>query len=143
MRVILADGSLLFREGLSRVLADLGIEVVAQTGSTVDLMQLVATHRPDVVVLDVRMPPSHADEGLVAAIPIRRTHHAVGVLLLSQFVETDSALALLEEGGGVGYLLKDKVADDAFSSAMTTVAQGGSVVDPEVVSALVGSRRSR
>ncbi len=142
LRVILAEDSLLFREGLSRILAELGMEVAAQTGSTADLMQLVATHRPDVVVLDIRMPPSHTDEGLVAAVEIRRAHPGVGVLLLSQYVETQLVLTLLEEGGGVGYLLKDRVADlDAFSSAITTVARGGSVVDPEVVSTLVTSRR--
>lgn len=142
LRVILAEDSLLFREGLARLLAELGIQVVAQTGSTVDLLQLVATHRPDVVVLDIRMPPSHTDEGLVAAVEIRRAHPGVGVLLLSQYVETQLVMTLLEEGGGVGYLLKDRVADlDAFSSAIMTVARGGSVVDSEVVSTLVTSRR--
>lgn len=142
LRAILTEDSLLFREGLSRLLAELGIEVVAQTDSTVDLMQLVATHAPDVVVLDIRMPPTHTDEGLVAAVEIRRTNPGVGVLLLSQYVETQLVMTLLEEGGGVGYLLKDRVADlDAFSSAIMTVARGGSVVDPEVVSTLVTSRR--
>lgn len=142
LRVILAEDSLLFREGLSRLLDELGIQVVAQTASPVDLMKLVTTHRPDVVVLDIRMPPTHTDEGLVAAVEIRRTEHRVGVLLLSQYVETQLVMTLLEEGGGVGYLLKDRVADlDAFSSAIMTVARGGSVVDPEVVSMLVTSRR--
>ncbi|MBO0708140.1 MAG: response regulator transcription factor [Candidatus Dormibacteraeota bacterium] len=142
MRVILAEDSLLFREGLSRVLSALGIEVVAQAASTADLMQLVATHGPDVVVLDIRMPPTHTDEGLVAAVDIKRTHPRVGVLLLSQYVETQLVMTLLEEGDGVGYLLKDRVADlDAFSSAIMTVAKGGSVVDSEVVSTLVSSRR--
>ncbi len=142
LRVVLAEDSLLFREGLSRLLAELGIQVVAQTDSTADLMPLVATHGPDVVVLDIRMPPTHTDEGLVAAVEIRRTQPRVGVLLLSQYVETQLVLALLEEGGGVGYLLKDRVADlEAFSSAIMTVARGGSVVDPEVVSMLVTSRR--
>lgn len=142
LRVILAEDSLLFREGLSRVLAELGIQVVAQTGSTADLMQLVATHGPDVVVLDIRMPPTNTDEGLVAAVEIRRTQPRVGVLLLSQYVETQLVMTLLEEGGGVGYLLKDRVADlEAFSSAIMTVARGGSVVDPEVVSTLVSWRR--
>lgn len=142
LRVILAEDSLLFREGLSRLLAELGIQVVAQTGSTADLMQLVATHGPDVVVLDIRMPPTNTDEGLVAAVEIRRTQPRVGVLLLSQYVETQLVMTLLEEGGGVGYLLKDRVADlEAFSSAVMTVARGGSVVDPEVVSTLVSWRR--
>lgn len=142
MRVILAEDSLLFREGLARLLAELGIQVVAQSGSTAQLMQLVAMHQPMVVVLDIRMPPTHTDEGLVAAVEIRRAHPKVGVLLLSQYVETQLVLSLLQEGGGVGYLLKDRVADlEAFSSAITTVARGGSVVDPEVVSTLVSSRR--
>jgi len=142
VRVILCEDSLLFREGLARLLTELGIEVAAQTGTTAGLMQLVATHQPDVVVLDIRLPPTHTDEGLVAAVEIRRTHARVGVLLLSQYVETQLVLTLLEAGGGVGYLLKDRVADlDAFSSAVTTVARGGSVVDPEVVSTLVASRR--
>lgn len=142
LRVILAEDSLLFREGLSRLLAELGIQVVAQTGSTADLMQLVATHGPDVVVLDIRMPPTNTDEGLVAAVEIKRTQPRVGVLLLSQYVETQLVMTLLEEGGGVGYLLKDRVADlEAFSSAVMTVARGGSVVDPEVVSTLVSWRR--
>lgn len=142
MRVILAEDSVLFREGLARLLAELGVEVAAQTGSTGNLMQLVTGRRPDVVILDIRMPPTRTDEGLVAAIDLRRHHPAVGVLLLSQYVETQLVLTLLQEGGGIGYLLKDRVADlDTFSSALTTVARGGSVVDPEVVSTLVSNRR--
>lgn len=142
MRVILAEDSVLFREGLARLLAELGVEVAAQTGSTGNLMQLVTGRRPDVVILDIRMPPTRTDEGLVAAIDLRRHHPGVGVLLLSQYVETQLVLTLLQEGGGIGYLLKDRVADlDTFSSALTTVARGGSVVDPEVVSTLVSNRR--
>lgn len=139
MQVVVADESLLFRHGLSRVLAELGIEVAAQVGSTAELMQLVAMHRPDVVVLGIRMPP-HSDEGLAAAAEIRRTHPGVGVLLLAPHVQTE-VLSLLHEGGRVGYLLKDRIVDrDGFSRAITTVAEGGTVVDPAVVSALVSSR---
>jgi DNA-binding NarL/FixJ family response regulator len=140
LRVILADDSLMFREGLSRVLAELGIQVAAQAGSTADLMPLVAMHRPDVVVLGIRMPP-HTDEGLVAAAEIRHAHPGVGVLLLAPHVEMQ-VLTLLQEGGGVGYLLKDRISDqDGLSHAITTVAKGGTVVDPGVVSAMLAPRR--
>ncbi|MGH7921334.1 MAG: response regulator, partial [Candidatus Dormibacteraceae bacterium] len=98
MRVILAEDSLLFREGLSRLLGELGIDVVAQTGSTEDLQELVAAHHPDVAVLDIRMPPTRTHEGLVAAVELRRTHPRLGVLLLSQYVETQLILTLLQEG---------------------------------------------
>lgn len=143
MRVILAEDSLLFREGLSRVLSALGIEVVAQAASTADLMQLVATHGPDVVVLDIRMPPTHTDEGLVAAVDIKRTHPRVGVLLLSQYVETEFAVELVSAGAArLGYLLKDRVANvQEFTDAVRRVGAGGSVIDPEVVSRMVGRAR--
>ena len=142
MRVILAEDSLLFREGLARLLREVGIEVVAQTETTAGLEELIRRYRPDVVLLDIRMPPTHTSEGLVAAREVRRHHHGVGVLVLSHYVETEHVLALLQDGGGVGYLLKDRVADlDTFVSAVNTVASGGSVIDPEVVSTLVGSRR--
>jgi DNA-binding NarL/FixJ family response regulator len=142
VRVILAEDSLLFREGLSRLLREVEIEVVAQTGSTASLDDLIRAHRPDVVLLDIRMPPTHNNEGLLAAAEIRRNHEGVGVLLLSHYVETQHVLTLLQAGGGVGYLLKDRVSDlDAFLTAINTVASGGSVIDPEVVSTLVGSRR--
>lgn len=140
--MILAEDSLLFREGLSRLLREAGIEVVAQTGSTASLGDLITAHRPDVVLLDIRMPPTHNNEGLLAAAEIRCNHEGVGVLLLSHYVETQHVLTLLQAGGGVGYLLKDRVSDlDAFLTAINTVASGGSVIDPEVVSTLVGSRR--
>jgi DNA-binding NarL/FixJ family response regulator len=139
MRVVVADDSLLFRDGLVRVLQAYGFEVVAQTDNAEDLVRRVGGLRPDVVLVDIRMPPTHTDEGLRAAQAIRRDHPAVGVVVLSQYVESDYAMRLLEDGGsGCGYLLKDRVADLAqFADAVRRVATGGSVVDPQVIAALV------
>jgi DNA-binding NarL/FixJ family response regulator len=144
VRVVLADDSLLLREGVARVLEEAGFEVVAQSGTADDLLRHVGMHKPDVAVVDIKMPPTHTDEGLRAAQQIRERHPNVGVLVLSQYVEPTYALELLAESAeGVGYLLKDRVSNlDDFSAAVRRVGEGGSALDPAVVSELVG-RRSR
>jgi len=143
MRVVLADDSVLLREGVARLLEDAGMEVVGQAGDAEDLLRKVRAHKPDVAVVDVRMPPTQTDEGLRAAAEIRRSRPETGVLVLSQVVEAGSALELFADGaGGLGYLLKDRVADiDRFTDAVRRVAEGGSALDPEVVSLLLGRRR--
>ena len=143
LRVALAEDSVLLREGIARLLDDAGFEVVAQAGTADDLVRLVAMHKPDVAITDIRMPPTQTDEGLQAAQKIRERHPDVGVLVLSQYVEPAYAMTLLGESAeGVGYLLKDRVSDvEEFTSAVRRVAQGGSVLDPAVVSQLVGRRR--
>jgi DNA-binding NarL/FixJ family response regulator len=135
MRVVIAEDSVLLREGLSRLLIEAGIEVVAATGEAEEFLRVVGRQRPDVVVVDVRMPPTYTDEGLRAALVVRQRWPDVGVLVLSQYVEERYASELLaERGGAVGYLLKDRVADVAeFIDALRRVAAGGSVLDPEVV----------
>ena len=146
LRLVLADDSLLLREGLVRLLGDAGFDVVAQAGSAEELLDAVRQHRPDVAIVDIRMPPTHTDEGLRAAEAIRAEHGTtVGILVLSQYVETTFALRLVDDGvGGVGYLLKDRVDDlEDFADAIRRIARGGSVIDPEVVAQLVGRRRSR
>jgi DNA-binding NarL/FixJ family response regulator len=146
LRLVLADDSLLLREGLVRLLADAGFDVVAQAGSADELLEAVRQHRPDVAIVDIRMPPTHTDEGLRAAEAIRAEHGTtVGILVLSQYVETTFALRLVDDGvGGVGYLLKDRVDDlEDFADAIRRIARGGSVIDPEVVAQLVGRRRAR
>jgi DNA-binding NarL/FixJ family response regulator len=145
MRVVIADDAVLFREGLARVLEGGGIEVAAQAGDAERLLALVRVDPPDAVVVDIRMPPTHTCEGLDAARRIRAEHAPVGVLVLSQYVEPHHAMQLLEDGaGGVGYLLKDRVADiGEVVEAVRRVAAGGSVIDPEVVTQLVGRRRAR
>ena len=143
MRVVIAEDSVLLREGLARLLEDAGFEVVAQTGSAQDLMLKVRSYSPEVVIVDIRMPPTHTDEGLRAAQEIREAHPGVGVLVLSQYVEPGYALDLLAESAeGVGYLLKDRVSDVAdFAAAVRRVGEGGSALDPAIVSQLVGRRR--
>jgi DNA-binding NarL/FixJ family response regulator len=143
MRVVVADDSLLLREGLVRLLAEDGFDVVGQAGDAEDLLRKVGAHRPDVAIVDVRMPPTHTDEGLRAAAQIRERFPQTAVLVLSQIIETGSALELLTASAeGVGYLLKDRVADlDRFTEAVRRVAEGGSALDPEVVSTLLGRRR--
>jgi DNA-binding NarL/FixJ family response regulator len=143
IRVVLADDSVLLREGLARLLEDSGFEVAGQSGDAEDLLRKVGAHKPDVAVVDVRMPPSHTDEGLRAAHQIRADHPGVGVLVLSQYVEEAYALELLSESTErTGYLLKDRVADvDRFVDSVRRVAEGGSALDPEVVSQLVGRAR--
>lgn len=143
MRLIVADDSLLFREGLVRLLAEQGFDVVAQVANADDLVRRVGGLSPDLAIVDIRMPPSFTDEGLQAARVVGERHPEVGVVVLSQYIEAAYAMRLLEEGGaGRGYLLKDRVADlDSFAAAIRRVADGGSVVDPEVIAALVGARR--
>ncbi len=145
MRVILADDSLLFREGLARVLEGAGFEVVGQASNVDELDRIVAQESASVVILDIGMPPTQTDEGLVAAKRIRRQHPDMGVLLLSQYVESHHALELLGQSPDhVGYLLKDRFADlNEFADAVRRVGNGGSALDPLVVSQLMGRRRSR
>ena len=143
MRVVLADDAVVLREGLARVLAAAGVEIVAQDGTADGLLHAVDEHRPDVAIVDIRMPPTMTDEGLVAAEKISAHHPQVGVLVLSQHVEPQYALRLLNEGrGGVGYLLKDRVLDiDDFVAALERVAAGETVVDPALVAQLVNRAR--
>ena len=143
LRVVLAEDSVLLREGLARLLEDSGFEVAGQAGDGEDLLRKVGAHKPDVAVIDVRMPPTHTDEGLRAAQRIRAEHEGVAVLVLSQYVEEAYALELLTESTErTGYLLKDRVADVAtFTDAVRRVAGGGSALDPEVVALLLGRRR--
>ena len=143
LRVVLADDSVLLREGIARLLGDAGFDVVAQSGNAEDLLRHVGMHKPDVAVVDIRMPPTQTDEGLRAAKEIRERHADVGVLILSQYVEPGYAMELLSESAeGVGYLLKDRVADvEEFAAAVRRVGEGGSALDPAVVSELVGRHR--
>jgi DNA-binding NarL/FixJ family response regulator len=143
LRVVIAEDQVLLRAGLARLLQDSGFDVVAQAGDAVDLLRKVAAHKPDVAIVDVQMPPDHTDDGLRAAIRIRAEHPDVGVLVLSQFYDERYPLDLIGgDAGGVGYLLKDRVADlDSFTSAVRRVAAGGSALDPEVVGRMVGRRR--
>jgi DNA-binding NarL/FixJ family response regulator len=143
MRVVIADDSLLLREGIVRLLSEHGFEVVAQAADAEDLLRKVNAHKPDVAIIDVRMPPTHTDEGLRAATEIRERFPGVGVLVLSQYVEERYAMELLQDSAeGLGYLLKDRVADlDRFVEAVRRVGEGGSALDPEVVSRLLGRRR--
>jgi DNA-binding NarL/FixJ family response regulator len=145
VRVVLADDSVLLREGLARVLAEAGLEVVGQAGDVPGLLEAVAQQAPDVVIVDIRMPPSYSTEGLQAAVQLRARHAGLRVLVLSQYVETHDLVQLLgDDPRGVGYLLKDRVADLAeFTSAVRRVGRGESVIDPELVAQLVGRRRVR
>ncbi len=141
--MILADDQMLLREGVARLLTDAGMDVVAQAGDAEDLLRKTNAHKPDVAVVDVRMPPTHTDEGLRAAAEIRARFPGTGVLVLSQYVEEAYALELFADGAdGLGYLLKDRVADlDRFVDAVRRVGNGGSALDPEVVGRLLGRRR--
>jgi DNA-binding NarL/FixJ family response regulator len=143
VRVVLAEDSVLLREGIASLLADAGFEIVGQAGTAEQLLLKVRSYKPDVAIVDIRMPPTQTDEGLRAAQVIREQHPGVGVLVLSQYVESGYALELLQTSAeGVGYLLKDRVSDTReFADAVRRVAKGGSVLDPEVVSRLVGRRR--
>ena len=147
MRIVIAEDSAVVRAGLAEILAEGGHEVVAAVGNAGDLLAAVTEHGPDAAVVDVRMPPGHPDEGLRAAIAIRRDHPATGVLVFSQYIETRYTADLLgaASGGGaagVGYLLKDRVADvGEFLDALSRVAAGGTALDPEVVTQLLGASR--
>jgi len=143
VRVVLAEDSVLLREGVARILGEAGFEVVGQAGDADDLMLKVRSYAPDVAIVDIRMPPTHTDEGLRAAQEIRENHPEVGVLVLSQYVEPTYAMELLAKSAeGVGYLLKDRVSDvNEFADAVRRVGEGGSALDPTIVSQLVGRRR--
>ena len=144
MRVVLADDSVLLREGLARLLAEAGCEVVAAVGDAPTLLEAVRVHRPDVAVVDIRMPPGMTDDGLRAAVAARAEQPGLAVLMLSAYVELSYADVLLSDGrGGVGYLLKDRVTSlDVLVDALRTIVAGGSVLDPEVVAQLLVSRRA-
>ena len=143
LRVVIADDSVLLREGVARILEDGGFEIVGRCGTASDLMLKVRSYDPDVAIVDIRMPPTHTDEGLRAAQEIREQHPRTAVLVLSQYVESGYALELLAGSAeGVGYLLKDRVSDvHDFTAAVRRVAGGGTALDAEVVSRLVGRRR--
>jgi DNA-binding NarL/FixJ family response regulator len=143
VRVVIAEDSVLLREGIARLLAETGFDVVGQASNADELLLKVRSYKPDVAVVDIRMPPTHTDEGLRAAQEIRTKHPGTGVLVLSQYVEPAYAMELLAESAeGVGYLLKDRVSDvGEFASAVRRVADGGSALDPAIVSQLVGRRR--
>jgi DNA-binding NarL/FixJ family response regulator len=143
MRVVVADDVLLTRAGISRLLVDAGIDVVGEAADADSLLREVASKNPDIVVVDIRMPPTHTDEGLVAARTIRAQHPAVGVLVLSQYIEPVFAMRLIEDNPErSGYLLKERVFDIAILvDALSRIDEGDTVIDPTIVSRLVGSRR--
>ncbi len=145
MRVIVADDAALVRQGVARLLEDAGFEVVAQLADAVELLSSVGTHKPDVVIVDVRMPPTHTTEGLQAALQIKDRHPDVGVLVLSQHLESRLVMKLLDGGRrGVGYLLKERVGDLAeLTDAVRRVGAGGSAIDPEVARLLLDRERRR
>jgi len=143
VRLVVADDSMLTREGIVRLLADAGFEIVGQAGDAGALLRQIAAHRPDAAIVDIRMPPTHTDEGLAAARQIRAAHPGTGVLVLSQYVEPEYALRLLEEHPErVGYVLKERVFDVAILiDALRRIEDGETVVDPTIVSRLLGRRR--
>ena len=145
MRVVLADDAALFRAGVARLLAAAGVEVVAEVADVPALLDAAARHRPDVVIVDVRMPPSFTTEGLEAALELRREQPGLPVLVLSQHVESHYVAELLRDGaGGLGYLLKERVADDnELTDALRRIAAGATVIDPEVVAAMLASVTAR
>jgi len=143
LRVVVGEDDVLLREGIVRLLREAGVDVVAQAGDATDLLRRALAHHPDVVIVDVQMPPDFDDDGLRAALELRRTHPDIGVLVLSQFYEQQYALDLIgDRAQGVGYLLKERVGDvSAFIDAVERVAAGGSALDPEVVGRMLGRRR--
>ena len=144
MRAVIAEDSVLLREGVARVLDDAGVEVVGACETADELLVKVATHAPDIAIVDIRLPPTHGDEGMQAAVAIRARHPEVGVLVLSQYVEVGLAMKLLADSAeGAGYLLKDRISDvKEFVSAVERVADGGSAIDPIIVSTLLSKRRT-
>lgn len=144
MRVVVAEDSVLLREGIVRLLEGAGFDVVGQAGDAEDLIRKTSAHKPDVAVVDIRMPPTGTDDGLRAALEIRERLPGTGVLVLSQYLEEGYALELVADSAeGTGYLLKDRVADvDRFLDSVRRVGEGGSALDPEVVSHLLGRRRN-
>lgn len=144
MRVAIAEDSVLLREGLARLLGDAGFDVIARCGDADELRAVLRVHLPDVVIVDIRLPPTHTDEGLRAAVDIRSRHPEVAVLVLSQYVEPGLAMQLLADSAeGVGYLLKDRISDvPDFLAQVRRVAAGGSAIDPEIVSTLLSRRRT-
>jgi DNA-binding NarL/FixJ family response regulator len=145
VRVVVGEDDVLMREGIVRLLEDAGFEVPAQAGDADSFLRKALAHRPDVAVVDVRMPPGHGDDGLRAALELRRQRPETGVLVLSQYYEEDYALDLIDASAeGVGYLLKERVGDvEAFTDAVARVASGGSALDPEVVARMLGRRRPK
>ena len=144
MRVVIAEDSVLLREGLERLLGENGLDVVGSTGTADELLDTVRSNDPDVAVVDIRLPPTHNDEGMRAALEIRAAHPETGVLVLSQYVEVGLAMQLLAESAeGAGYLLKDRISDvKEFAEAVRRVGTGGSAIDPIIVSTLLSRRRS-
>ncbi|MEM8705855.1 MAG: response regulator transcription factor [Actinomycetota bacterium] len=145
-RIVVADDSVLIRQGLVGLLTELdGVEVVAECDALPDLESAVAEHQPDLVITDIRMPPTHTDEGIRAAIQIRSEHPSIGVLVISQFSDPEYVLLLFEQGSdGLGYLLKERIGDlDQLERAVRSVAAGGSSVDPEIIDILVSARSQR
>jgi len=143
VRAVIAEDSVLLREGLVRLLSETGLEVIGAFESADDLLRRVRSESPDIAIVDIRLPPTHSDEGLRAALEIRASHPSVGVLVLSQYLEVALAMTLLADSAeGVGYLLKDRISDVRdFIDAVRRVADGGSVVDPVIVSTLLSRRR--
>jgi DNA-binding NarL/FixJ family response regulator len=143
LRVVIADDDVLLREGIASLLREAGFEIVGQSATADDLLLKVRSYKPDVAIVDIRMPPTHTDEGLGAAKSIREQHPEVGVLVLSQYVEPSYAMELIaDDAEGVGYLLKDRVSDvNEFASSVQRVAERGSALDPAIVTELVGRRR--
>jgi len=144
MRAVIAEDSVLLREGVARVLGDAGFEIVGTCETAEGLLLKIRSHKPDVAIVDIRLPPTHNDEGLRAALEIRASHPSVGVLVLSQYVEVGLAMKLLADSAeGAGYLLKDRISDvKDFIGAVQRVANGGSAIDPIIVSTLLAKRRN-
>jgi DNA-binding NarL/FixJ family response regulator len=144
VRVVIGDDAALFREGIAKILEAAGMDVVAQTGRADDFLRRARAHRPDVVVVDIQMPPGNADDGLRAALELRARHPDVGIVVLSQFFEESYAVDLIgDHAEGVGYLLKERVGDaSVFVDAVGRVAEGGTALDPEIVRLMLGRRRA-
>ena len=145
MRVVLADDTMLLREGVALLLGQAGFDVVGQAGTAEEIVESVKANKPEAAIVDLRMPPTHTDEGIQAALTIRRDHPGTGVLVLSQHADVGLAMKLLADGAdGIGYLLKDRVADiEDFADAIRRVAAGGSALDPSIVSQLLSKRREK